>query len=243
MIKLYADGADYDSIVELSKNKNVVGFTTNPTLMRQAGVENYEEFSKKVIQYLSKNRPNTSLSLEVFADEKSEMLNQAEKIDSWGKDHDYDVYVKIPVQNTKGISNYDIIDKLNFENVKVNVTAVFTTNQVVDIIESVVAETPLIISIFAGRIADTGLNPEEIINESVLYRKLVKLRTPIEFLWASSREAYNYVQAERSGCDIITMSPDLIKKVDNFGKDLDQFSIETVQMFYDDAAKSGYRID
>jgi len=134
-------------------------------------------------------------------------------------------------------------DYQNFENVKLNVTAVFTTEQVVDIIERVVSETPMIISIFAGRIADTGVNPEEIISESILYRKLVKPRTPIEFLWASSREAYNYVQAEKSGCEIITMSPDLIKKVDKFGKDLDLFSIETVQMFYDDAVKSGYRID
>lgn len=243
MVKLFADGADYDSIVELSKNEKVVGFTTNPTLMRQAGVENYEDFSKKVIKYLAENRPNTSLSLEVFADENDEMYDQAKKIDSWGKEKDYDVYVKIPIQNTKGINNYDVIDTLNFENVKLNVTAVFTTDQVVDVIERVVSETPMIISIFAGRIADTGVNPEEIISESILYRKLVKPRTPIEFLWASSREAYNYVQAEKSGCDIITMSPDLIKKVGKFGKDLDLFSIETVQMFYDDAVKSGYRID
>lgn len=242
MIKLFADGADFESIVELSKNKNISGFTTNPTLMREAGVENYEKFSKKLIKYLSKNRPDTCLSLEVFADEKNDIVQQARIIDSWGKEEDYNVYVKVPFQNTKGVNNCDIIDMLNFENVKINVTAVFTTEQAVDIIEQCLTDTPLIVSIFAGRIADTGVDPVSVIRDAVLYKKLFKTIAPIEFLWASSREAYNYIQAENVGCEIITMPPDLIKKVENFGKDLNEFSIETVQMFYDDAVKSGYRI-
>jgi len=239
MIKLFADGADMNGIIEAAANPNIVGFTTNPTLMRQAGVTDYTSFAKTAIKYLAEQRPGTSLSLEVFADDYENMLKQARIIDSWGEEYNYDVYVKIPVMNTKSSPSYGLISQLAGEGIKVNVTAVFTTYQVVNVLNNLRNDIPSIVSVFSGRIADAGVDPMPIIEQGIKDRDE---NSKIEFLWASTREAYNYKQAEQCGCDIITMTPDLIKKLKNFGKDLNQYSLETVKMFYDDATKSGFTI-
>jgi transaldolase len=243
MIKLYADGADMNGIIEASKDKMIKGFTTNPTLMRQAGITNYTEFAKNAINYLASQRPDTNLSLEVFADEPSEIIRQARLIDSWGEEGKYDVYVKIPVMHTDGRNTYDLIKQLSDEGIKLNVTAIFTVNQMMNVINFLNPNTPAIISVFAGRIADAGFNPSPMISQGILYYDSVRGTTNnFQFLWASSRQAYAYHEAENCGCDIITMPNDLIKKVKAFGKDLTLFSKETCQMFYDDAVKSGFSI-
>jgi transaldolase len=243
MIKLFADGADMNGIIEASKDEMIKGFTTNPTLMRQAGITDYTSFAKGVISYLAENRPETNLSLEVFADEPNEIIRQALLIDSWGKEANYDVYVKIPVMHIDGRNTYDLIKELSDRGVKLNVTAIFTVNQIKNVINFLNPNTPAIISVFAGRIADAGFDPAPIIAEGFLYYDSVRGTTSnFEFLWASSRQAYAYKEAENAGCDIITMPNDLIKKVKGFGKDLTQFSQETCQMFYDDAVKSGFTI-
>lgn len=243
MIKLYADGADMDGIITAASDLSISGFTTNPTLMRAAGVTDYEPFAKRVIKFLSDKRPETNLSLEVFADEPSEILRQARTIDSWGAEKGYPVYVKIPIMHTDGSSTAPIINQLSAEGIKLNVTAVFTVRQIEETLDALVRMTPSIISVFAGRIADAGANPHDIISRGILYYDSIRtIEDRVEFLWASSREAYNYIDAENAGCDIITMTPDLIKKVKGFGKDLTQFSQETCQMFYNDALKSGFSI-
>lgn len=242
-IKLYADGADMDGIINSAKDPMITGFTTNPTLMRQAGVTNYADFAVKAIDYLAKNRPDTCLSLEVFADEPAEILRQARLINDWADAAHYAVYVKIPVMYTNGESTKDVIRQLSSEGILLNVTAVFTVEQVQEILDNLTRTTPSIISIFAGRIADTGEDAESIVSMSIMaYENIKTDDDKVEFLWASSREAFNYKNAEWSGCDIITMTPDLIKKVKGFGKDLTQFSKETCQMFYDDAVKSGFEL-
>jgi transaldolase len=243
MIKLFADGADMNGIIEASKDKMIKGFTTNPTLMRQAGITDYTSFAKSAISHLAENRPETNLSLEVFADEPNEIIRQALLIDSWGKEANYNVYVKIPVMHIDGSTTYDLIKGLSDRGVKLNVTAIFTVNQIKNVINFLNPNTPAIISVFAGRIADAGFDPAPIIAEGFLYYDSVRGTTSnFEFLWASSRQAYAYKEAENAGCDIITMPNDLIKKVKAFGKDLTQFSQETCQMFYDDAVKSGFTI-
>ena len=243
-MKLFADGADFDGIVEASKDPMITGFTTNPTLMSKAGVTDYVGFSKKLIEFLQNTRPDTCLSLEVFADDTEGMIRQAREIDSWSEE--YPVYVKIPVTNTKGESTEEVISVLSNEGIKLNVTAVFTVDQVRDIVKSLSKETPAIISVFAGRIADLGHNPIHIMQEAmdVIDAGLRNYPTKTtELLWASPREAYNYIEASNMGCDIITMTPDLIKKVKGFrSKTLEQFSKETVEMFYADAVKSGFKI-
>lgn len=246
MIEIYADGADYKGIMEMAKNPKITGFTTNPTLMKQAGISNYEEFAKKVISDLAHFRPGTNISLEVFADDVNGMYTQATKIASWGREYNYDVFVKIPVMNTKGEDNYGLVRLLNEEGVKVNVTAVFTQKQTYNILENITNnETPVIISIFAGRIADTLRDPvrhvRSCINETWDYHP-DKLNN-VKFLWASCRELYHLNMAEQAGCHIITMLHDQIKKLNLQGKDLTDFSRETVQMFYNDATASGYRIE
>jgi transaldolase len=240
MIKLYNDGADYEGIIFASKNENISGFTTNPTLMKQAGVTDYEFFAKKIISHLKTYRPETCLSLEVFADTEKEMYEQAKKVYSWS--NGYNVYIKIPVMNTKGIPNYNLIKSLSSENISLNVTAVFTVEQVQKIYDALDEFTPSIISIFAGRIADAGIDPCVVVKNSVRIRNYSEPTKKVEFLWASPREVYNYKQADECGCDIITMTPDLIKKLKGFGKDLNQFSLETCQMFYNDAIASGFKI-
>ena len=243
MIKLYADGADMTGIIEAAKDPMIKGFTTNPTLMRQAGITDYTDFAKRAINYLATNRPETNLSLEVFADAPSEIIRQARLIDSWGEDGGYDVYVKIPVRHTDGRNTYNIIKQLSDEGIKLNVTAIFTTDQIKSVINFLNPETKAIISVFAGRIADAGYDATAIITEGILYYDAVRGTTSnFEFLWASSRQAYAYREAETCGCDIITMPNDLIKKVKGFGKDLTEFSRETCQMFYDDAVKSGFKL-
>jgi transaldolase len=239
MIKLFADGADMNGIIEAAANPNIVGFTTNPTLMRQAGVTDYTSFAKTTIKYLAEQRPGTSLSLEVFADDYENMLTQARTIDSWGDEFGYDVYVKIPVMNTKSSPTYGLISQLAGEGIKVNVTAVFQLDQITNVLNNLRNDVPAIISVFAGRIADAGVDPMPIIESGL---RLRDIDSSIDFLWASTREAYNYVQANECGCDIITMTPDLIKKMNNFGKDLTQYSLETVKMFYNDATTSGFTI-
>lgn len=244
MIKLFADGADYNGIVEAAKNLDIVGFTTNPTLMKQAGVNDYESFARGTISYLAMNRPGTSLSLEVFADDLPTMTKQAIKIDEWGKEYNYDVYIKIPVSTTTGVSTAPAYKMLSDSGVKCNVTAVFTQQQIMEVVENLNHFVPSIVSIFAGRIADAGMDPEDYIKFATEYFSRYKNpNTKLEFLWASTREPFNYKQAERAGCDIITMTPAMIDKMKNFGKNLNQYSIETVQMFYNDAASSGFKID
>lgn len=242
MVKLFYDGADLNSIIDASKNKNIKGFTTNPTLMKQAGITDYTKFSKDVIQYLSLNRQDTCISLEVFADDYDNIYKQAMLISKWGEDFKYPVYVKIPVMYTNGNNTYDLIKKLSDENIKLNITAVFTFQQIINICSSLNKNTNSIISIFAGRISDVGYDAERIVKFAVEIKNYMTEGTKWQTLWASSREAYNYVQAEQCGCDIITMTPDLIKKIEKFGKDLNQFSLETCQMFYNDAKASGYTL-
>lgn len=249
-IKLFADGADLNGIIEASKNPEITGFTTNPTLMKQAGVTDYEKFAHQALMYLANTKPDTCLSLEVFADTADEMIKQARIIDSWGDKYAYDVYVKIPVTNTRGEFMGKVITTLMSEKIKLNVTAVLTVDQVENILiarSQATSKPPLIISIFAGRIADTGLDPAYVVKKSITlyqtYYQSHKLNVhDVEFLWASPREAYNYRDAEASGCDIITMTPALITKVMNFGKSLSSVSLDTVKMFYNDAIASGFTI-
>lgn len=237
MIDVYADGADYDGIIDAARNKDIKGFTTNPTLMKAAGVTDFSKFANDIIPHLKDIRPDTNISLEVFADEADEMYRQAKIISGWGDKYGYKVYVKIPVMNTKGVPNYELIGNLAREGINVNVTAVFTEFQTMDILEQIQdAKSSVIISIFAGRIADTLRDPEKAVISCLNHDKEERAK----FLWASCREVFNYTQALRSGCDIITMTTDQIKKLSLQNKDLDQYSRETVQMFYNDALKSGY---
>jgi transaldolase len=245
MIEVYADGADWDGILKAAENPRVTGFTTNPTLMKQAGITDYEKFAKDIIKELSIRRPGTNISLEVFADDYDGMYEQALKIDSWGRQFNYDVFVKIPVMSTKGLPNYELIHNLNADSVKVNVTAVFTPVQTQCILEHITnPNTDVIISIFAGRIADTLRDPvtwtKQCIGEAM--DKPAEFNK-IKFLWASCREIYHLHMAELAGCHIITMLHDQIAKLNLTNKDLTKFSQETVQMFYNDAVKSGYKIN
>lgn len=245
MIEVYADGADWDGILKAAENPRVTGFTTNPTLMKQAGITDYEKFAKDIIKELSIRRPGTNISLEVFADDYDGMYEQALKIASWGKQENYDVFVKIPVMSTKGLPNYELIRNLNADGVKVNVTAVFTPVQTQCILEHITnPNTDVIISIFAGRIADTLRDPvtwtKQCVGEAM--DKPAEFNK-IKFLWASCREIYHLHMAELAGCHIITMLHDQINKLNLANKDLTKFSQETVQMFYNDAVKSGYKIN
>ena len=231
-IKIFADGADIKEIKALNNNPLIKGFTTNPSLMRKEGVNNYEEFANEILNVVD-NKP---VSFEIFADESEIILEQARFISSWSKN----VFVKVPVTNTKGLFLGDVLEKLSKEGVKLNITAVFTLQQVKDIVSVLYDKTPAVISIFAGRIADSGVDP-------VRYFKACKeniaYNSNIEFLWASPRELFNIYHAEEANADIITLSQDLIKKFKNIGKDLNDFSKETVQMFYTDARDAGYKLN
>ena len=226
-IKIFADGADLYSIKRLLKNKLVKGFTTNPTLMRKAGVTNYEIFSKTVAKLVYPK----SVSLEVFSDDLNEMYSQAKIISSWGKN----IFVKIPIINTMGLSTNRIVKKLSDEKVNLNITAIFTFKQIKDVIKVLNKNSNTILSIFAGRIADSGRDASSIIRESVNYIKSSKKNFKV--LWASVREIYNLYEANNCGSGIITITPELISKIKIRNKDLDQYSIETSKMFYDDALK------
>jgi transaldolase len=230
-IKLFADGADKDTMIKLSKNPSIAGLTTNPTLMKKAGIKNYKDFSLDILSEI-KNLP---LSLEVFSDDLYEMEKQALEISSWGNN----VYVKIPITNTKGESTYNIIKNLSNKGVKINVTAIMTIEQVEHIIPAMIKCKSGYISIFAGRIADTGIDPLPIMKESV---ELVKDYPNLKILWASSRELYNIIQADNIGCHIITITQDIFNKIPMIGKDLNDLSLDTVKMFYDDAIEYGFKI-
>ncbi|WP_156286253.1 transaldolase [Oceanivirga salmonicida] len=231
-IKIYADGAVLNDMLELYKTFPFIkGFTTNPSLMKKAGVTNYKEFAKNVLNEI-KDLP---LSFEVFTDNLEEMKKEAEIISSWGEN----VYVKIPITNSKGEYTSEVIEYLTSKGVKVNVTAILSLRQVEIAVESVKKGTPAIISVFAGRISDSGRDATYYMKES---KKICSKKENVELLWASPREAYNIVQADEIGVDIITVTKELIIKYSKFGKDLEVISQETVQMFVDDAKKLGYKI-
>ncbi|HUC01308.1 MAG TPA: transaldolase [Candidatus Paceibacterota bacterium] len=230
-IKIFADGAEKASIVELAQKPFIKGFTTNPTLMRKAGITDYVGFAKDILTVI-KDRP---ISFEVFSDDFVEMERQARVIASWGSN----VYVKIPITNTKRESSFDLVKKLAADGIKMNVTAILTVAQVDHIIGALRPDVPAVISVFAGRIADTGVDPVPLMKEA----KALLAKTPAyELLWASPRELYNIYQAEEVGADIITVTPDVLKKIEKIGYDLDELSLDTVKMFYDDGQKVGYTL-
>ena len=230
-IKLFADGADLDGMIKMYANPLIKGFTTNPTLMRKAGVEDYEAFAREVLKAI----PDRPVSFEVFADDLPTMAAQARVIAAWGDN----VNVKIPVTTTKGEFTGPIIEKLSAEGVQLNVTAVFSLNQVRAITDALDPGVPAIISVFAGRIADTGLDPMPLMAEAL---KIMAAKPKAELLWASPRELLNVIQADQVGCHIITATNDLLGKLGGIGKGLEVFSRETVQMFYGDATAAGYTI-
>jgi len=230
-IKLFADGADKAQILQAYANPLIKGFTTNPTLMRAAGVKDYESFAHEILEAVT-DRP---ISFEVFADEFCEMERQAHKIAGWAEN----VYVKIPITNTKRQPSIELIRRLAHSGVKVNVTAILTLDQVRDASAALAGGAPSVVSVFAGRIADTGLDPVPIMAEAM---KLVSPHRGMELLWASPRELLNIFQANDVGCHIITVIDNVLSKLKVVGKDLGQYSLETVQMFYNDAAHSGYQL-
>ncbi len=229
--KIFCDTADLITIKKFNKKKIVKGFTTNPSLMKKAGAKNYESYSKKILKVCS-NKP---VSLEVFADDYVNIKKQALKINTWGKN----IYVKIPVTNSKGVFMGKIIKELNRENIKLNITAVYSSEQTKKILKSINKKTKIIISIFAGRAGDAGNDP---IPEFVRSLNLAKNFSNVEILWASVREPYNYLQAKQLGCHIITIPPATINKIENFGKTLNQLTIETVSAFLKDAKKAYFKI-
>jgi len=230
-IKIFADGADLDGIREMAADPMIKGFTTNPTLMRRAGVDDYVAFAREALKIVTE-RP---MSFEVFADEFDEMEEQALEIASWGAN----VNVKVPITNTRGESAAPLVGRLSGKGVVVNVTAMFTLQQVQSIVDVLNPETPAILSVFAGRVADSGRDPVPHMKEAVA---IASAKPKAEILWASPRELLNIFQADEVGCHIITVTNDVIKKLANVGKDLEVFSRETVQMFYDDAQAAGYSI-
>lgn len=230
-IKLFADGADKNQILELYKNPIISGFTTNPTLMKKAGITSYKEFALDILSVI-KDRP---ISFEVFSDDFNEMEFQAEEISSWGDN----INVKIPITNTKGESSVKLIEKLANKGIKLNVTAMMTVDQVKSVLPALSKGPGGYVSVFAGRIADTGIDPIYIMSEVI---SLLKDYPHIELIWASQRELFNIVEADKIGCHIITVTPDSLKKLYLFGKDLNEYSLETVKMFYNDAMEAGFTI-
>ncbi len=231
-VKIFADGADKASMVEMYASPIVKGFTTNPTLMRKAGVGNYRAFAHDILQAI----PDRPISFEVFADEFEEMARQALEITSWGSN----VYVKIPVTNTRGQSSADLLRRLSHAGVKVNVTALMTLDQVREVSKCLTGGPPSYVSVFAGRIADTGRDPVPIMAAAV---ELLRPFPNLELIWASPRELLNIFQADAIGCHIITATNDVLNKLRLVGKDLSQYSLETVMMFYDDAQRAGYKLE
>ncbi len=230
-VKLYADGADRDGMLEMYDKPYIQGFTTNPTLMKKAGISDYEAFAHDILQSI----PDRPISFEVFADEFEEMERQALKIKTWGEN----VYVKIPVSNTRKEMSYDLIQRLSEAGVRLNITAMLTLDQVQQVADAVRNGPESIVSVFAGRIADTGLDPVPVMKEAL---EILQSAPRAELLWASPREVLNIYQADAIGCHIITATNDIIRKLSLAGKDLAQYSLETVQMFYGDAEKAGYSL-
>jgi transaldolase len=228
-VKLFADGADVAAIRTLYENPLIQGFTTNPTLMRKAGITDYERFAHELLEAV----PDRPISFEVFSDEPAEMEQQALKLASWGEH----VYVKIPVTNTRGERTEQLLRRLVESGVKVNVTGILTLEQVDWVSECVTGDVGTYVSVFAGRIADTGVDPLPIMSAAL---QLVSDRPGIELIWASPRELFNVVQADRIGCHIITVTHDVLKKLPILGRPLEQLSLETVKMFHEDAVAAGY---
>jgi transaldolase len=230
-VQLFADGADKASMLEMYSKSHIKGLTTNPTLMKKAGILDYEKFSKDILKTIT----DKSLSLEVFSDDIVEMRRQALEIATWAEN----VYVKIPISNTKNESTIDLVKELSDKGVKLNITAIMTMKQVEGVVNALNKDVPAFISIFAGRIADTGRDPMPLVKDAV---KLAKQKPMSEILWASTREVFNIFQAEECGCQIVTVPNNILNKLKNVGYDLDQYSLDTVKMFYNDALEAGYRL-
>lgn len=228
-VKIFADGADLSTMIEMNKLQHIQGLTTNPTLMRKAGILDYKKFAKEVLIHVNKK----SISFEVFSDDFGEMERQALEISSWAPN----VYVKIPITNTRGEDSYGLIKQLTKAGVKVNVTAIMTVKQVELLCDSLCSDVPSYVSIFAGRIADTGVDPLPIMRSSL---NLIKNNSNAEMIWASPRELLNLVQANDIGCHIITVTNDILNKLKLIGYDLTSYSLDTVKMFYEDAQASNY---
>ena len=231
-VKLFCDAANIESLLAMYSKPWVQGFTTNPSLMRKAGVQNYEVFARSVISSI----PDRPLSFEVFADDEAGMEWQARHIASWGKN----VYVKVPVTNTQGFSTASLVRRLSRDGIMLNVTALLTLGQVERVAEALDPGTPAIVSVFAGRIADTGVDPVPLMRRAV---EILKPLPQAELLWASSRELLNVYHAEESGTHIITATPDILSKISTIGKDLTTYSLETVRMLYNDAVAAGFTLD
>ena len=229
--KIFADGADLDGIIALAREPHIKGFTTNPTLMWKAGLSDYEEFGRRILAEVTE----LPISFEVFADEAGEMRRQAERIATWADN----VYVKLPVSNTKGESMAALAGALSDAGVKLNITALFTPRQVSEITQAVADGAPSFLSVFAGRIADAGVDPVPLMQEALA---IMGAAPRAELIWASPRELLNLVQADAIGCHIITMTHDLLAKLPTLGKDLEAFSLETVRMFQRDAAKARFEL-
>ena len=229
--KIYCDIADLSSIAKFNKKSIVKGFTTNPSLMRKAGAQDYKSYSKQILKVC----PKKPISFEVFADDQKTMIDQGKKINDWGKN----VYVKVPVVNSKSKFMGGVIKELNNQNIKLNITAVYSANQTKRILKVINKKTKVIISIFAGRAGDSGKDP---VPEFIKSIKLAKKFKNVEILWASVREPYNYLQAKQLGCHIITIPPSIIEKIEKFGKSFDQLTKETVKAFLVDSKKSRFKI-
>ncbi|OOM14542.1 transaldolase [Clostridium saccharobutylicum] len=230
-IKIFADGANLNEMLESYKGGLVKGFTTNPSLMRKAGVDDYKTFAKGVLEKIT----DLPVSFEVFSDDFETMEKEADVLSALGEN----VYVKIPIMNTKGDSSIPLIKKLSGRGYHLNVTAIFTIDQVKSVVDALNPQVKSIVSVFAGRIADTGTNPVKLMQE---ISKICKNNKGVELLWASCRELYNIVEADECGCEIITVTDDVIKKLSNMGKDLYEYSLETVRGFYKDASSLGFSI-
>lgn len=228
-VKIFADGADKAGMLEMHAKPFIKGFTTNPTLMRKAGITDYKAFAREILQAI----PDRPISFEVFSDEFPEMERQAMEISGWGDN----VYVKIPVTNTRRHPSYELVRKLTKRGVKVNVTALMALEQVRDVVAVLDSETPSYVSVFAGRVADTGRDPVPLMAAAV---ELLKARPKAELIWASPRELLNIFQADAIGCHIITVTNDTLKKLALVGRDLSDFSLDTVKMFYEDAKGAGF---
>jgi transaldolase len=230
-VRIFADGADLCSMLELYRKPYITGFTTNPTLMRKSGITDYGAFARQVLQAI----PDRPISFEVFSDEFEAMERQAHEIAGWGEN----VYVKVPVTNTRREPAYELIRRLSSAGVKVNVTALMTLDQVTAVADVVASGAPACVSVFAGRMADTGVDPVPMMAEAV--RRLAAA-PHAELIWASPRELLNIFQADAIGCHIITVTHDILKKLALVGYDLDDYSLDTVKMFYDDAAQAGFAL-
>jgi transaldolase len=230
-VKIFADGADLQTMVSMSKKSFIKGLTTNPTLMRKAGVSDYKKFAKEVLEEIQ-DKP---ISFEVFSDELNEMVQQAIEIASWGKN----VNVKIPIMNSKGEETTEVVKELSSMGIALNVTAIFTTEQVRNVINVLDENASAYISVFAGRIADTGRDPIPYLQDSL---EIMGAKPKSELIWASPRELLNVIQADAIGCHVITATPDILNRLETIGKDLSQYSLETVKMFRNDALRSNYFI-